>query len=53
MENISGDSEGDEEHVPTFTPELALLKGEKMEADDDEPMEDDDEDMDADGLKED
>lgn len=45
--DLSGDSEDeDDDHVPTFTPEMALLKGGKIE-DDDEEM-DDDEDMSGD-----
>jgi periodic tryptophan protein 1 len=32
MADLSGDSEDNEDgHVPTFTPELALLKGEKID----------------------
>lgn len=42
MEDISGDSQDDDDdHVPTFTPELAILKGEKMAA----MMENDDDDI--------
>jgi hypothetical protein len=42
MDDLSGDSEeNDEDHVPTFTPELALLKGEKLGGDDDDDMAED------------
>ena len=39
MDLDSQDSEDDDDHVPTFTPELAILKGKKVQ--DDEGEEDD------------